>query len=73
MFWGILIVVVMIIAACLDSKVGKIVIGAGVVALGFLLLSWITGAGFFITFAKACAVLIVVVLVGMIVLAIIGN
>ena len=73
MFWVILIVAVMIVAACLDSKVGKIVIGSGVVALGFLILSWITGAGFFITLAKACAVLIVVVLVGMIVLSIIGN
>lgn len=73
MFWGILIVVVMIIAACLDSKLGKIVIGAGVIALGLLLLSLITGAGFFITLAKACAVIIVVVLVGAIVLAIIGS
>ena len=73
MFWVILIVVIMIVAACLDSTQGKIVVGAGVIALGLLLLSWITGVGFFITLAKVCAVVIVVVLVGSIVLDIIGN
>ena len=73
MGWVIAIVVIAIIAACMDSTAGKVVIGAGVVALGLLLLSWITGAGFFITLAKACAVIIVVIIIGLILMAIIGG
>lgn len=69
----ILIVVVAIIAVCLDSVLGKIVIAAGVVAIGLLLLAWITSLNFFITLAKACAVIMVVTVVGAIVMAIVGK
>lgn len=69
----ILIVVVAIIAACLDTVLGKIVIAAGVVAIGFLLLAWITGLHLFITLAKVCAVIMVVTVIGAIVMAIIGK
>ena len=72
MFWIVVITICAIIATSLDSVFGKIVIGAAVVAIGLLLLSWITGISFLITLAKVCAVVIVVVIVGAILLAIIG-
>ena len=72
MFWIVVIIICAIIAASLDSVLGKIVIGATVVAIGLLLLSWITGVVFLITLAKACAVIIVVSIVGAILMAIIG-
>lgn len=72
MFWIIVIIIFAIIAASLDSLLGKTVIGAAIVAIGLLLLSWITGISFLITLAKACAVIIVVAIVGAILLAIIG-
>lgn len=70
MFWVGVIVVVAIIAACLDSDLGKIVIAAAVIAVGLLLLSWISGFGIFITLAKVCAVIIVLIIVGLILSAI---
>ena len=72
MFWIVVIIICAIIATSLDSVLGKIVIGAAVVAIGLLLLSWITGMSFLITLAKVCAVVIVVAIVGAILLAIIG-
>ena len=72
MFWIVVIIICAIIAASLDSVLGKIVIGAAVVAIGLLLLSWITGMSFLIILAKVCAVIIVVAIVGAILLAIIG-
>ena len=73
MGWVIAFVIVMVIGMCLDSIAGKIVIGAGVVALALLLLAWITSIDLFILLAKACAVVIVVVIAGVILLAIIGK
>ena len=70
MVW--LIVIFAIIAVCLDTTTGKVVFGSAVVALGLLLLSWITGFGFFIAIAKSCAIIIVVVIVGATLAAIIG-
>ena len=72
MFWGVLLIIVGIIAAFVDTIVGKIVIGAVVVALGLLLLSWITGLAFLITLAKVCAIIIVITITGALLLAIIG-
>ena len=72
MFWIVVIVICAVIAASLDSVLGKIVIGAAVVAVGLLLLSWITGMSFLITLAKVCAVIIVVAIVGAVLLAIVG-
>jgi len=72
MFWIVVIVICAVIAASLDSVLGKIVVGAAVVAVGLLLLSWITGMSFLITLAKVCAVIIVVAIVGAILLAVIG-
>ena len=68
MFWIVLLIICVLIAACLDSVLGKIVIGASVVAIGLLLLSWITGISFLITLAKVCAVIIVVTIAGAILL-----
>lgn len=73
MGWIIAVVVVVLIAMWLDSAPGKVVMGAGVVALGLLILSWITGADFLITLAKACAVIIVVVITAALLLAIIKK
>lgn len=70
MIW--VIIVVAIIAACLDSDLGKIVMGAAVLAIGLLLLKWITGFSVFVTFAKICAIVIVATIVGSILLAIFG-
>lgn len=71
--WIVLIVIVAIIAVCLDTTFGKIVIGAGVVAIGFLLLAWITSLHFFIVLAKICAVIMVVTVTGAILIAIVGK
>ena len=73
MGWVVFFVVLGVIAACLDSVPGKIVFGAGVIAVGLLLISWITGMEFLITLAKVCAVIVVIVLTGTILLAIIGD
>lgn len=73
MGWAVLIIALMIISACMESKTGKIILSAGMIALGCLLLDLITGMGLFITLAKLCAIVIVVVIVGVIVLAIIGG
>ena len=72
MFWIIVVVICAIIAASLDSLLGKIVIGATVVAIGLLLLSLITGISFLVTLAKVCAVIIIATIVGAILLEIIG-
>ena len=73
MFWIVAIIIVAVIASFMDSGLGKLVMSAGVIAIGLLLLKWITGVELFITLAKACAIIIVVVIIGMIVLAIAGN
>lgn len=73
MGWIVLVVIVALIAVCLDSVFGKIVIGAAVVAIGFLLLAWITSLHFFITLAKVCAVIMVVTVTGAILIAIVGK
>lgn len=72
MFWVIAIIIVAVIAAGLDSVPGKVVAGAAVVAIGLLLLSWITGISFLVTLSKVCAAVIVIVIVGVILLALIG-
>lgn len=73
MGWIIFFVVLGIVATCLDSLPGKVVFGSGVLAIGLLLISWITGIEFLVAIAKICAVVIVIVIVGVILLAIAGN
>ena len=70
--WVGIIIVVAILACMLDSGVGKVFFGAGILALGLLLLRWITGFGLFVTLAKACAVIMVVAVVGLILVCIFG-
>ena len=70
MGWIIAIVIVAIIACCMDSVAGKAIIIAGVIALGLLLLSWVTGVELLISLAKMCAVVIVIIIVSLIVIAI---
>ena len=72
MFWIIVIIIVTLIAVSLESIFGKIVFGAAVVAIGLLLLRWITGVGLFITLAKACAIIMVVTIVAALLIAIIN-
>lgn len=72
MGWIVVIITVALIAISLESVPGKIVAGAAVVAIGLLLLSWITGLSFLITLAKVCAAIIVITIVGSILLALIG-
>lgn len=70
MFWIVVIIICAIIATIFDTVVGKIVAGSFVSAIGFLLLSWITGLGFFIVLAKACGIVIVVSVIGSILMTI---
>lgn len=72
MGWIFVIVIVTLLVTILDSLPGKVVVGALVVAVGLLLLKWITGIVFFVTLAKVCAVIIVIVIVGAILLALIN-
>lgn len=69
MVW--IIVIAIVIGLLLDSKLGKIVLGAGVAALGLWLLSWITEIDFFLTLVKICGVAVVVIIVGLIIKAIV--
>ncbi len=71
MFWIVIIIVALIVAS-LDSALGKIVFGSAVIAIGLLLLRWITSIVFFVTLAKVCAVIMVIAIVGALLSAIIG-
>lgn len=70
MFWIIVIIIVALIAVSLESILGKIVFGAGGVAIGCLLLRWITGLALFVTLAKVCAIIMVVTIVAALLIAI---
>lgn len=69
MIWAIIIIA--LIAVCLDSISGKIVFCSAVIAIGLLLLSWIMGIELFVELAKICAVIIVITFVVTTVVAII--
>ena len=62
--WVALIIIFAIIMVALDSDVGKFVIGFAVLAIGVLLLSWITGFDFLITLVKGCVAIIVILITG---------
>lgn len=68
MFW---LVTFILVALILSTVTGRIVVGATVLALGSLLMAWISGFGFFLTLARVCAAVIVIVIVGGILLALI--
>lgn len=72
MFWIIVIIIIALIAVSLESIFGKIVFGAAVIAIGLLLLRWITGVALFVTLAKVCAVVMVITIVGALLIAIIN-
>ena len=67
-----IVVIVALLVTLLESLPGKIVLSATVLAIGLLLLRWITGVALFVILAKVCAVIIVISIVGAILLAIIG-
>ena len=64
------IIIIALIAVCLDSISGEIVFCSAVIAIGLLLL-WITGIGFLVELAKICTVIIVITIVITTVVAII--
>ena len=70
MFWIIVIIICAIIAVSLDSLLGKIVFASAVVAIGCLLLRWITGLALFVILAKVCAIIMVVTIVAALLIAI---
>ena len=72
MGWIVAIIIVAIILACMDSALGKVALVAGAVALGFLLLEWITDIGIFVVLSKVCAVIIVLIILWAILAAIFG-
>ena len=57
--WVALVVIAIVIGVLMDSDMGKIGLAAAALAVGFLILQWITGWEFLITLAKICAVGIV--------------
>ena len=59
-----------ILGLLLDSDGGKFVLGAGVVALGFLFIKWISGMEIFLTLAKISGIALIVVLVFIIIASI---
>lgn len=73
MGWVILFIVIAIVGACLDSGAGKLVLSAGALGIGFLIIRWITDIGFFASIAKLCGVAVIVVILWMIVSAIFGS
>lgn len=60
MGWIVGFIILMIILGSL----GPIGIGVGVVGIGLLLIAWISGMSIFVTLAKVCAVIIVIIVVG---------
>ena len=72
MGWFILIVIIALVAMFAESLTGKIVLGAMVLAIGFLLLKWITGIALFVVLAKLCFVVVVIVTIIAILLAIVN-
>lgn len=74
MIWIIVVVVICsILAEIFNSALGKFVVGASVVAIGSLLLKWITGWAFFAILAKISTAVVVIVLAGEIILALAGK
>ena len=73
MGWVVVVLIMLLIDMCLDFVAGKIIIGASVVAIGSLLIAWITGLGIFVNLAKTCAIIIVIVITGVVLLAIFGK
>ena len=71
MGWVALFVIIALVATFADSIFGKIVMSATVLAIGLLLLKWITGITIFVVLAKVCAVIIVVAIVVSILISII--
>ena len=72
MWWIILIIFLLVLIAIFNSPFGRIAVAVGVIAIGCVLISWITGVAFLITIAKACAVLIVVLIVAQILMLMFG-
>ena len=73
MGWLIAVILISLLCWWLDSRPGKISACAGVVAIGCLLLRWITGANLFMILARVCAVVIVVTVVIAVLVAIIDR
>lgn len=73
MFWVIFVIVVILFAMLMDSEVGKLAVGLGIAAIGLLLLKWITGWGFFVVLAKICAVLLVLIVIGVVLMNLFGD
>lgn len=57
------IVVIALLVGIFGTESGKLICGVGIVALGLLLIAWITGFAFLITLAKVCAIIIIVIVV----------
>lgn len=73
MLWGVLVVGVIIIALCMESTAGKVILSCGVGAAGLAVLSWVTGFDIFWPLAKFCVVALVIVLVATIIMSIFGK
>ena len=61
------IIVLAIIAALSESKWGKVALSFGVLSCGCLLLEWLLDEAIFFTIAKACAAIMIIVLVGLLI------
>ena len=70
MGWGAIVLIALIISFCMESAVGKAILAVGLIGVTLWLISRITGAVFLITLAKACAVTIIIIVVGVLLVSI---
>lgn len=69
----IVVAIIFLIVCFFKSSWGKVICGAGVLALGLVLISKITGFEFLMILAKICAVIIIVAIVSGILMALFGK
>ena len=72
MFLIIVLCIVASVIVWMETISGKVVIGFAVMAIGLLLLTWITGISFLLILARVCAAIIVITIIVAILLSIIG-
>lgn len=69
MWWVVGIIILMVLLGSL----GPLGIAVGVVGIGLLLIAWISGMSIFVTLAKVCGVIIVIIIVAAILMFIFGD
>ena len=73
MLWGAFFIGIIIIAFCMESDAGKAILTFGVLAIGFVLLSWLFDFSVLMTLAKICVAIIVIIIIYCLVMTIFGS